>query len=63
MILELECQQGYRYCVIYKGKDLTVTKQELIELIKNTPANCRNCKVSNNNTISMKAGYGKLTKC
>lgn len=60
MLLELKYKQGDTYCIIYNNQSLTVTKEKLIDIIKNTPAPQRNCKVCANCTISMKSGYGKL---
>lgn len=59
LLLELKYKQGDNYCILIKGQKRAVTKQELINLIRNIPSSQRNCKISNN-SISMKAGYGRL---
>ena len=59
MRLRLEYRQGDKYGIILDNKKLTVSEDELKQLITTIPAPERNCKLSNN-VISMKSGYGNL---
>lgn len=63
LVLELNYKQGDKYYIKYNNKSLAVTKEKLIDIIKNTSAPQRNCRINNiksDTIISMKSGYGKL---